>query len=210
MTGRFSISLLLPLLGFVCGTFPGCERNWGGADTTPPAVAYARWVDDTHVDVEFDEEVEQSSAENETNYSIAEAEDPSEPLSVTEAHLQEDYKTVRLTTAVQRIGTAYTVAVVHVEDLAGNPLSGNNTAEFTNEGVQTYPTYNEDIQPILDSKCISCHGTMASKPLTTYAEVMVFVENGTLKQKAEGGHQTFDEASSQMVIDWINAGAPEH
>ena len=210
MARRFPIGLLLPLLALVAGVFPGCERNWAGPDTTPPTVVYARWVNDTQVDVGFDEEVERTSAEDVANYSIVEAGNPDEVLSVVGASLQADQKVVQLTTSAQKLGTTYTVSVANVQDLEGNPLSGDNTADFTNGTVLTYE---RDIQTILDSKCIVCHGSggvMASKPLTTYDEVMAFVDNGTLKEKAEGGHQTFDEESSQMVIDWIDAGAPEN
>lgn len=215
MRGRFC-GILLPTLMFVTtGVFLGCERNWGGPDTDSPTVIQAHWVDLTHVDVEFNEEVDQTSAHNQANYTIAEASDPSSVLSVVEATLQGDLKTVRLTTAEQKIQTAYTVTVTDVRDLAGNSLLGENIVEFTSGTAADgdFLTYESDIRPIFESKCTSCHGPggmMASKPLTSYDEVMAFVNNGKLKVKAEAGHRTFDEESTGKVIAWINAGAPEN
>ena len=208
MTGKGSVGFLLLLFVFVCGFLPGCERNWGPPDTDPPTIVEAKWVDDTHVDVAFDEDLEQASAEEPTNYAIAKSGSSEDTLAVTEAILQADLITVRLTTSAQSAETTYRVTVVGVADLEGNPIVANNTVEFTNQAVATYTTYTEDIKPILDANCLSCHGSSFS-PLTTFSEVSVFVESGTLKQKAEGGHQSFDGTSGQAVIDWIGEGAHE-
>ncbi|MFH1009083.1 MAG: Ig-like domain-containing protein [Candidatus Latescibacterota bacterium] len=208
MRGKGSVGFCILLL-VLAGTFlGGCERNWGPPDSVPPTVVKASWVDDTHVDVTFDEEMAQATAQDTTNYAIAESASLSDTLSVTEAVLWSDGVTVSLTTSAQTAETTYTVTVTGAADLEGNPIAANNTAEFTNQAVATYTTYSADIKPIIDANCLSCHGS-SFHPLTTYAQVKVYVDSGTLRQHAQVEHQAFNATSAQAVIDWIDEGAHE-
>ncbi len=84
------------------------------AGTPPPTVVSATYVDWTHVDVEFSEALDKTTAEVAGNYT------GDHSLSVTGAALQADGKTVRLTTAWQDGGLSYTVTASKVKDAAGN------------------------------------------------------------------------------------------
>jgi len=103
----------------------------GENDTTPPTLASANATSATAVQVTFDEQVDQATAETITNYSIAN-------LTVTDAILQTLGKTVELITTAQDAGYAYTVTVSNVEDLAGNVILPNSTISFT--GYEEGPT----------------------------------------------------------------------
>lgn len=79
--------------------------------------------------------------------------------------------------------------------------------------------YDEDVAPIMKSKCISCHATQAPK-LNTYAEVKAAVvgivstisveesgpEKGTLMPK-DG--PKLDQTSIDKIKSWQSAGTPE-
>jgi hypothetical protein len=95
-------------------------------DTTPPAITSATIVDDQHVDLLFNEPVEQGSAENVANYSLL-------PFnSVAGATLDGTNPALVhlvLTTAMVN-GNTYTLTVNGVEDLAGNAMA-NGTVNFT-------------------------------------------------------------------------------
>ncbi|HQV38318.1 MAG: lamin tail domain-containing protein [Flavobacteriales bacterium] len=95
-------------------------------DTTAPAIVSATVTDDQHVDLLFNEPVEQTSAENTNNYvlipfnSIAAASRDASNLALV--HLT-------LTSAMQN-GTTNTLTVNGVEDLSGNAIA-NGTVNFT-------------------------------------------------------------------------------
>lgn len=105
-------------------TAPG-TAVFTGIDTTPPQVASAAPVNDTTVNVIFNEPLDTAAAETTANYSI------SPDLGVTGAVLQSDQKTVQLTTDRQTWQTNYTVTASNILDLAGNQITGNNSAGFT-------------------------------------------------------------------------------
>ncbi|MBN1948772.1 MAG: hypothetical protein JW784_03440, partial [Candidatus Cloacimonetes bacterium] len=77
----------------------------------------------TSVNLIFSESLDETSAETTTNYSIQ------PELNISAANLSGNR--VTLTTAEQTPGQLYTVSVNNVEDLAGNVIAGNNTANFT-------------------------------------------------------------------------------
>lgn len=104
-----------------------------GADTTPPAVVSAAPVTDKTVDVRFSEPVDASTAQTTGSYVIT------PELAVTEAVLQADGQTVRLTTATQNSGTVYTVTATGVRDLADNVIAGSSAADFT--GIDSTPPH---------------------------------------------------------------------
>ena len=96
-----------------------------GSDTTPPQVASAIPVDDTTVNVIFNEPVDAVSAQTAANYTL----DPN--LAVAGAVLQADQMIVQLTTDRQTWETDYTITASNISDLAGNQIAGNNSASFT-------------------------------------------------------------------------------
>ncbi|MBU7006725.1 cytochrome c3 family protein [Phosphitispora fastidiosa] len=100
--------------------------SFTGIDTTLPVIVSAVSVNSTAVDVVFSEQLDRTAAENTVNYAIA------PELAVSEAALQPDGKTVRLTTQPQGWGTQYTLTVNSVSDVSGNIISGTegNTVDF--------------------------------------------------------------------------------
>ncbi len=95
-----------------------------GIDSTPPLVSGAAPINNTTVDVSFNEQVDWATAQNVANYAINPA------ISVTAAALQADNRTIRLTTSPQAGGVNYTITVTGVKDTAGNLIAGNNTAVY--------------------------------------------------------------------------------
>lgn len=96
-------------------------------DVTPPEVVSASVVSPTQVDVLFSENVEQTSAETISNYSVDNS--LGNPSSATRD--VSDNKLVHLTFATSFTSAVnYTVTVTSVEDLVANAISTNNTATF--------------------------------------------------------------------------------
>jgi hypothetical protein len=96
----------------------------GGGDTEPPTISDVRTPSLTTVAVYFSEAVEQSSAEDVTDYSIP-------GLSITAATRDTGLLSkVNLTVTGMVEGHAYTLEVNDVEDIAGNTVDGE-TFNFT-------------------------------------------------------------------------------
>jgi hypothetical protein len=92
-----------------------------GPDLTPPTVVGASLQDSVTLIVNFSESLDATTAEDENNYSI------SNNISVFNASLSGSK--VTLQTSSHSFGS-YIVTVVNVEDLAGNPIAQNNTANY--------------------------------------------------------------------------------
>lgn len=83
-----------------------------------PTGASSAATEITHVTVRFSELLEQASAETTSNYTYA----PAAGVAVLSGELQPDGRTVVLTVTGQVAGETYTLTVVGVKDLAGNPV----------------------------------------------------------------------------------------
>ena len=95
-------------------------------DTTPPELVGASLKNSTTLIINFSEELETSSAQNKSNYSI------NNGIIITGALLSSDGKKVTLTTSTHTAGQNYTVTVNNVTDLAGNPISSSkNSAGYS-------------------------------------------------------------------------------
>ena len=81
-------------------------------------------------------------------------------------------------------------------------------------GCDTTISYSTDIQPIIDSKCVSCHTTGASQgDFQIYAVVKSKVDNGafqnrlfTLKDMPQGGPALPEEELRKLKC-WVEQGA---
>ncbi len=94
-------------------------------DMVPPVLANAQAVSATTVDVQFDEALDASSAENAANYSL------NNGVNITGASLDgSDPTLVHLTTSAMTSGQSYTLTTNNVADVAGNP-SGSQTFNFS-------------------------------------------------------------------------------
>ena len=85
------------------------------ADQTPPTLVNVRGLSLQSIAVEFNEPVETNSAQNVHNYSIDGG------ITVIRADLQDDLKTVELTTSLHVIGNQYNVTVSGILDRAAVP-----------------------------------------------------------------------------------------
>lgn len=88
-------------------------------------------IDNTHLEVKFNEVVTKETAENVSNYVI---EGPSAQLQVVSAQLQADNQTVLITTAASVNNVDYNVSISGVKDKAGNTM---NKDTFTYKGIST-------------------------------------------------------------------------
>lgn len=99
----------------------------------------------------------------------------------------------------------------------------------TNTVPQTNVSYTDDVQPILQSRCGSCHmGEFTNKDLNmdTYANLMSGSQSGPviiasnskdslLVQKISSGEMPkrgpkLTPAQVQIIVDWIDAGAVDN
>jgi hypothetical protein len=96
------------------------------------------------------------------------------------------------------------------------PDAGDGTADLT---------YWQDIKPIVDGKCVSCHyeGGIAPMALDTYDDVKVNAGPSKLAVHDDImppwppandcndylGDRSLSAEHKQMILDWIDAGAPE-
>lgn len=102
-------------------------------------------------------------------------------------------------------------------------------SDLTNAAPQTNVSFANDVQPILESRCGSCHmGEFVSKDLSmgTYENLMAGSQNGPviipgnandslLVQKISSGEMPkrgpkLTPAQVQVIIEWIDAGAPNN
>ena len=93
-------------------------------DITAPKITTTWSVWSTEVEVLFGEDVEQTSAENKSNYLIDQG------VSISSATLQVDGRTVKLITSTLSELTTYTLTVNNVTDLALNPIAPGSQSTF--------------------------------------------------------------------------------
>lgn len=100
---------------------------------------------------------------------------------------------------------------------------------FTGTPPSGLPTFATDVLPIFEANCNTCHGTMGGWTASSYTGVMTSGKhtpvvipgdaiNSLLVQKLQGTQQTgslmppsgkLSDAEIQIILNWINAGAPE-
>lgn len=105
---------------------------------------------------------------------------------------------------------------------APGQTSGSNIPQATSQQV----SFSTDIQPIFDSRCISCHGGTEGLYLDSYTGVMngsmgwpVVIPgdpiNSRLIQLVSSGYMPYggpplSQAQIQILVDWVTAGAPNN
>ena len=109
-------------------------NNGQGPDLTPPTLVGAALDGTVEVLLQYSEDVEQSTAEDEANYEVYETAAPGNTVAVSSAVLQADASQVLLTLAASISGTPHTVRVNDVQDLAGNPIAANSTIAINDPG----------------------------------------------------------------------------
>jgi mono/diheme cytochrome c family protein len=107
------------------------------------------------------------------------------------------------------------------------PVSTTLATTTTPSGAT--PTFLKDILPIFQAKCAMCHGSLGGWNASSYTNVMTTGDHGpvVLPKDATGSLLTqkllgtqangtimppggkLSDAEIQLILDWINAGAPE-
>ncbi|MBU1936563.1 lamin tail domain-containing protein, partial [bacterium] len=105
---------------------PGDENDCTAGDVIPPTISNAAAVSATQVNVLFSEDVDQTTAETTTNYSIDNG------IGTPSAAVRDagNNALVHLTVSTLSTGITYTITINNVEDLAGNPILPNSQATF--------------------------------------------------------------------------------
>lgn len=96
-------------------------------DFTPPTITEVRSVDETHVDITFSEEIEKESAETVENFQI------NNGITVQQAGLAENKRTVHLVTSAHESGETYVVTVSNIRDVSvqHNKIAANSSVSYT-------------------------------------------------------------------------------
>lgn len=104
------------------------------------------------------------------------------------------------------------------QKLSSTPVSSevSSSAALSSISISSQATiikYTTDIAPILNSNCVSCHGSSGGVSLSNYSEVklkanriLIRTENGTMPKKPNSPLTT---AQIQLIKDWIAAGTLE-
>jgi hypothetical protein len=93
-----------------------------GNDTTAPGISSVTAVDSTHFNARFSEMLDRTSAETESNYAVTTTAAPQTPLTIVNASLLNDSRTVVITTSAMT-STGYTLTVANLADRNGNTMS---------------------------------------------------------------------------------------
>jgi hypothetical protein len=142
----FTLALLMIFVLWLgsCSDDDGGDINGGGeVDTQAPSVVSVTAIDNLHVEVEFDEDVDKATAEHRQNYLFVESSTtaagerdveapavPGDTLWVGSAALGSDGKTVTLTTEQSMVEVSYDFFVSGVEDVSGNAMTTAATGTF--------------------------------------------------------------------------------
>ncbi len=109
------------------------------------------------------------------------------------------------------------------------PPQSSSQPTPTGQPAATTPTFDANILPIFERSCKVCHGTLGGWDSTSYQSVMTTGDhapvvipgdpiNSFLAQKLQGSSNIggimppdgeLPDATIQIILDWISAGAPE-
>ncbi|HEU4928873.1 MAG TPA: Ig-like domain-containing protein [Candidatus Krumholzibacteria bacterium] len=126
--------LFLTLLLAVAGCDDDDDNGISGPDTTPPVISDVDVIDESHIEVRFNEDVDRGGAEDAGNYMIIETVtprgEPVDTLTVTGVALQSDDRTVSITTSAMN-EAPHEIIVTGVQDDEGNGIETPVIAVFT-------------------------------------------------------------------------------
>lgn len=105
-------------------------------------------------------------------------------------------------------------------------MAPTDTAATEQTAATASVSFANDIMPILESRCINCHGgdqTRAGLDMKTYESLMAGSENGAVVTSGDAGNSKLIDLlmkgnmpkkgpkltpdQVQLITDWINAGA---
>lgn len=116
------------------------DKGPAGPDETPPRVTSVSTTSSNTVKVVFNENVEDTSAEADTNYVITD-------LSVYDAALETDRKTVTLATATQNEDETYGITIKNVKDLSENVMADTALSFLGYSELDVWALIGEVMQP---------------------------------------------------------------
>jgi len=102
------------------------------------------------------------------------------------------------------------------------PTNPTDPTTPTDPTIPTSITYSKDVKSIIDANCISCHQSgrsAAFRPLTTFAQVKVAVENAGLLNRIQlqSGQQglmpqggRMSQANIDIIVKWNTDGLKEN
>ena len=125
-----------------------------------------------------------------------------------------------------------TEAVVSATDTsapATTEPAATDTAAATEPAVASSVSFTDDILPILESRCVNCHGgdkIEEGLSVRTYGDLMSGSENGFVVVAGDATHSKLVEMIAnqkmpkrgpkltppqlQMIVDWVNQGAQDN
>ena len=152
--------LVLTLLLAVAGCDDDDDNPVGGTgpDQTAPSVLSVDAIDANHIEVRFNEDVEQEGAEDVGNYTIVQTSsggDPVDSLTVNSAVLGSDGSTVSLVTSAMS-SAPYRISITGVQDTEGNVIDTPVTKTFggTDDPDNTPPELVSS-EPLNDARDVS-------------------------------------------------------
>ncbi len=165
-------------------------------DTDPPIIQSVTTISDTGVDVTFNENVDQTTAEMSTNYSIDGG------LSVLSAALDwTNNALVHVTTSSMTNGTAYTITISNIEDESGNVIASNSQDNYQ------YLVFEEAVEfDVVINEFMADPNPVIALPDAEYVELynrsgkFFDLENWQLDGQSLGTYQ-FDPDSYVIVCD---------
>jgi hypothetical protein len=102
-------------------------------DRTPPALIDVVVNGATQIDLHFDEPVTSSSIQNKTSFIISPA------VEVKGAAISDNGKIVYLITGSHAENVNYSISVVNIQDLAGNPVGGSGSKSYIFKAEVLFP-----------------------------------------------------------------------
>ena len=125
---------------------PGEDNDCTAGDVTPPTISSVGAITSTQVDVLFDEDVDQTTAETSTNYTIDNG------ITVSAASRDAGNNAlVHLTVSTLSTGITYTITISNVEDIAGNPILPGSQATFSFVSINPNDIIITEIMPNPDA-----------------------------------------------------------
>ncbi len=78
-------------------------------------------------------------------------------------------------------------------------------------------SYESGIAAVLSDNCTlsGCHNAQAAQPLTSYAELMIYVNNGSFERRVVEQQNmpptgSLSDCEMEQITAWLAAGAPEN
>lgn len=125
--------------------------------------------------------------------------------------------------------TSQATEAVAADTNTSAPAATKASAPATEPAASATVSFADDILPILESRCLNCHGgdkLEEGLSVRTYGDLMVGSENGAVVVAGDAAHSKLVELVSnqkmpkrgpkltppqiQLIMDWVNQGAQDN